>query len=182
MPANLVSGMIVDDACVADLRGRFERILGQLRFLYEREKQFASQVGAMENVLAEAHGALRLPLQGYATQRLAPQGMWPDAWATTDFSCAFEPQQKMRGLDIELWVPGQLDGDQVLEVELDGQRWIHHVARGSRSRAHLEARRPAGHELRLTIRASRSFVPAQVEASSDDRELAFRLLGVTIAH
>jgi hypothetical protein len=182
MPVDLVQGTVLDNARIADLRGRFERILGQLKFLYDREKGFASQIAAMENALAQAHGALRLPLQGYATQARAPQGMWPDAWVTKEFSCVFEPQQKVRWLELELWAPGQLEGNQVLEIEMGAQRWTHHIARGSRSRARLETNHPAGRELQLTIRASCSFVPACAGESSDDRELAFRLLGVTIGH
>jgi hypothetical protein len=182
MPVDLVAGAVLDNARIADLRGRFERILGQLKFLYDREKGFANQIAAMENALAQAHGALRLPLQGYATQARAPQGMWPDAWVTTEFSCAFEPQQKVRWLELDLWAPGQLEGNQVLEIEIGAQRWTHHLARGSRSRARLETKHPAGRELQLTIRASSSFVPASAGESSDDRELAFRLLGVTIGH
>ena len=182
MPVDLVSGTVLDDARVADLRARFERMLAQLKFLYDREKQFANQIAAMEKALAEASGALRLPLQGYATQLRAPQGMWPDSWITKDFSCAFEPQQKVRGLELELWVPGQLEGDQVLEIEFGGKRWTHHIARGSRSRMKLDAKLASGQPAQLRIQATLSFSPARRGESGDDRELAWKLLTVALWH
>ena len=182
MPAGLNAGTVLQEAHVADLRQRFERMLGQLKFLYDREKQFASQITAIEGALAEARGALRLPLQGYATQLDAPQGFWPDGWAARELSAQFVPRKNLHGIELAVWAPDRLDGDQTLEIELGGKRWTHHVALGSRSRAKLELKAPAGRELKLTIRAERGFVPAQAGESGDARELAWKLLAATLEH
>jgi hypothetical protein len=136
----------------------------------------------MEGALTQARNALRLPLQGYAVQAAAPQGMWPDRWVGTEFSANFTPQRKARGVELELWVPEQLAGDQVLEMEIQGKRWTQHVARGARSSCVLKIGVPAGREFRLSIHAARAFVPAQTGESGDTRELAWKLLGMAIEH
>jgi hypothetical protein len=181
MPADLVPGVTLDVAHVADLRGRFERMFGQLKFLYDREKQFAAQIAAMEGALTQARNALRLPLQGYAVQAAAPQGMWPDRWVGTEFSANFTPQRKARGVELELWVPEQLAGDQVLEMEIQGKRWTHHVARGSRSQFRLDVKLPAGNTVELKIRSRCCFSPAAIGQSADDRELAWMLLDIALS-
>lgn len=182
IPSGLKPGLTLDESHVADVRQRFERMLGQLKFLYDREKQFSAQITALEGALAEARGAQRLPLQRYATQPHALQGIWPDGWVSKEFACSFVPERKMRALELELWAPSQLDVDQTLDIELYGKRWQHHIARGSRSRAKLELKAPAGRELQLTIRAERGFVPVQAGESGDARELAWKLLAATLEH
>jgi hypothetical protein len=182
MPAALQPGVTLDESHVADLRQRFERMLGQLKFLYEREKQFAAQIAALEGALVEAQGSMRLPLQGYATQPQAPRGLWPDGWIGVEFNGSFVVERKLRGLELELWAPDQLDADQTLQIELDGKRWQHHVARGSRSKVMFELPRPAGARVDLRIRAERTFVPAKANASDDGRSLAWKLLGMSLVH
>ncbi|HEY7872851.1 MAG TPA: 2OG-Fe(II) oxygenase [Rudaea sp.] len=182
MPVDLVPGVTLDAVRVGDLRGRFERMFGQLKFLYEREKQFAGQIAAMEGALAQARNALRLPLQGYAEQAAAPQGMWLDRWVGKEFSATFTPQRKARGVELELWVPEQLTSDQVLEIEIHAKRWTHHVARGSRSQFRLDMKLPTGDVVELKIRAGCSFSPAAIGQSADDRELAWMLLGIALSH
>ena len=182
MPPALQPGVTLDESHVTDLRQRFERMLGQLKFLYEREKQFATQIATLEGALAEARGAMRLPLQGYATQPQAPQGIWPDGWVGAEFNCSFVAERKLSGLELELWAPDQLDSDQTLQIELDGKRWQHHVARGSRSKVMLELRCPVGAMVDLRIRADRAFVPAKASSSDDGRSLAWKLLGISLVH
>ncbi|MGA9335883.1 MAG: 2OG-Fe(II) oxygenase [Rudaea sp.] len=182
LPDDLRPGDVLDADRIDDLRQRFDRAFGQLKFLYDREKQFSTQISALENALTQARGAMRVPLQGYALQSGAPTGMWPDGWVGTTFSMRFTPQKKLRGVQLELWAPDRLDSDQTLSIELDGKRWTHYVARGSRSRLVLKTRAPAGRELQLTVRAERSFVPAQVGQSTDARDLAWKLLGAALEH
>jgi hypothetical protein len=182
MPAALKPGVTLGESHVADLRQRFERMLGQLKFLYEREKQFVAQIATLEGALIEARGAIRLPLQGYATQPIAPRGIWPDGWVSVEFNCSFVVERKLRGLQLELWAPDQLDADQTLQIELDGKRWQHHVARGSRSKVMLQVQHPAGATVGLNIQAERAFVPANTNSSDDGRSLAWKLLGMSLVH
>ena len=108
--------------------------------------------------------------------------MWPDLWVGREFAVAIEPQRALKSVELELWAPDQLDGEQVLQIDVAGQRWQHHVARGARSKAVLPFRCDAGGKLELRIQAERFFVPSRAGASGDQRELAWRLLGITLQH
>ena len=182
MPAALSAGVTLQPADIADLRARFTRMHTQLRYLYDREKQFGAQIASLEHAIGEARDAYRVPLQGYAKQPQAPQGMWVDLWVGREFALTIEPQRGVREMKLDLWVPDQLDGDQMLAIDVNGQRWQHHAARDERSNAILPIKCAAGKRIDLRVRAERSFVPAQLGGSADDRELAWRLLGVTLAH
>lgn len=182
LPADLAAGKLLDQADVHELQARFTRLRTQLRYLYDREKQFGAQAARLEHALDEARDAYRVPLQGYATQPQAPRGMWVDRWVGRELNLTIEPQRAVKGLTLELWAPDQLDGEQVLDLDINGQRWQHHVARGARSNAALSFKCPAGGKIDVRVQAQRSFVPAQLGGSADDRELAWRLLGVTVTH
>lgn len=182
MPAGLAPGKVLEKADFQELQARFTRLRTQLRYLYDREKQFGAQASQLEDALAEARAAYRAPVQGYATQSQPPQGMWVDQWVGREFALTIQPQRVVRGLTLELWAPDQLDGEQVLDLEINGHRWQHPVTRGSRSSVPLRVRCAAGGKIDLRICAERSFVPARVGSSGDNRELAWRLLGVTLQH
>ncbi|HEY2394778.1 MAG TPA: 2OG-Fe(II) oxygenase [Rudaea sp.] len=182
LPQSLVAGQTLDCTDVAELQGRFTRLRTQLRYLYDREKQFGAQIAAAETALDEVRAALRMPLQGYATQSVAPQGMWPDHWAGAEFTCDFVVQRKARALELDLWIPDQIEGDQALDIELAGNRSHHVLARGRRSRIVLKVAIAAGADITLRIRSSRQFVPARIGESGDERQLAFRLLGAALEH
>jgi 2-oxoglutarate-Fe(II)-dependent oxygenase superfamily protein len=182
MPTTLHAGLVLNEAHMVDLRQRFERMLGQLKFLYDREKEFAAQVASLERALGEARSSWRLPIKGYADQHEAPEGMWSDGWVSKEFTCRFEPVRNVRALKLEVWSPEQLDQDQTLQIDLDGKCWVHHFARGSCSSFVLEVKRPAGKTIALSIRAQQTFVPAQAGASGDERSLAWKILSLELTH
>ena len=182
MPSHLRAGTTLNDADVSELNARFARLRGQLRFLYEREKDFATQIGTLEYALSDARDLFRLPLQGYATQARAPRGMWPDGWVGRLFEAAFVPQKKMRRLRIELWAPAALVADQSLTIDVNGKRWQQHIARGSRRDFELDCPCTAKATVALQIVASSVFVPAHAGESSDERELAWKLISAELVH
>jgi len=182
LPADIAPGKMLDASDVSELHARFSRLRTQLRYLYDREKQFGTQISRVEGALAQARSAWRAPLQGYALQPRAPQGMWDDLWVGRDLTLTLEPQRAMKGLELDLWAPDQIDGDQVLTIEIGGQRWQHHMSRGARSRAEFPLKSSAHATVELRVHAERSFVPARTGSSGDDRDLAWRLLGVTVQH
>ena len=177
MPPRLTEGRILTDADVLELQQRFTRLRSQLRFLYEREKQFSSQISVLESAVASARAKIRAPLQGYAVQSQAPVGMWEDGWIGDHFELVFELTRPLTGIDIDLWVPDSLDSDQVFSIEFQGRCWEHRVARGCRSLAVLRCRHAKGLAT-LRIVAERTFVPSVASDSGDDRNLAWRLLSV----
>jgi 2OG-Fe(II) oxygenase superfamily len=182
MPSSLQAGTTLDHAHVTDLRQRFDRLRGLLRFLYEREKNFSAEIQALDGALKEAQAGLRLPLQGYATQPQAPSGIWSDGWVGEELVCNFIPERKIRALELELWVSDKLDANQTLDLELDGKRWQHHIARGSRSHIVLELKRSAGVLLELRVRAAQVFEPVRVGSSTDERRLAWKLIAAGLRH
>ena len=182
MPSGLIEGTALTHAQVDDLRTRFERLRGQLKFLYDREKQFAAQIAAVEGALAQAQQALRVPLQGYTAQDGPPRGMWSDGWVGADFRFEFTPTRKSRALALTMWVPPQLEGEQEFEISIDDKSWRHRVARGGSSTVTLDLARPANAKVALSIRASRTFIPNRDGKSSDDRALAWRLVGAVLEH
>jgi Rps23 Pro-64 3,4-dihydroxylase Tpa1-like proline 4-hydroxylase len=181
MPAGLTSGVTLDDARIADLRGRFERMLGQLKFLYDREKQFAEQIDNANRALAESRRAQKADLQGYAIQNGA-EGLWPDGWATREFVLRFTPKRRARRIDLDLWVPSQLHGKQRLVIALGGRNYEHFIEPGSRGRAELKFDGAANVEQQLRIVADQVWQPSADGSSSDQRLLAFKLVGAELVH
>jgi len=182
MPADLKAGDALTQMQLADLHQRFERMLSQLKFLYEREKQFAAQIAAMEGALQELRNALRLPLEGYATQTAAPEGMWHDSWVARKFSAQFTPQRAVRQLELDIWIPEQLSAGQALEIDVGSEHFSQMFVAGTRATFKLNAKIPEQRMVDFRIRATASFSPARLGQSGDDRELAWRILGIKVLH
>ena len=79
---------------------------------------------------SDAAGAQRLELQGYAKQPEAVRGVWPDQWAGVDVAAMIAPTRDMTVLQIEVWVPPQIDGGQQLRIEFGDAVSTHSVASG----------------------------------------------------
>ena len=182
MPAGWSAGRALDENDLNLLRGRFAHLRGQLKYLYEREKHDSNQLAVLRHAVEEARGAWRLPLQGYVKQTEAPQGIWNDGWVSLHLRLSFVPQRAMHGIEIQLSTPAQLPADQILSIEIDGQRWDHHIARGARSTISLKVKRAAGERVELKIHAATHFVPATLGESGDDRGLAWMLCEAMVLH
>ncbi|MGB0133435.1 2OG-Fe(II) oxygenase [Dokdonella sp.] len=182
MPVDWQAGRHLSDADMRDLRNRFVRLRTQLRYLYEREKQFGAQIASLEYALAEARGAQRVELQGYATQSGGPMGIWPDGWVSSEFEFAFEPTRSMSALVLDLWAPSQLDTDQVLRIEWAGDGFTQNLARGSRTKVRLKLRAGAGKLVTLKIHAAEHWQPSADGSSGDCRELAYKVVSAELVH
>jgi hypothetical protein len=181
MPVDLKSGMTLDDARIADLRGRFERMLGQLKFLYGREKDFAEQLESASRALAEARRGQKADLQGYAIQNGA-EGLWPDGWAARELVLRFTPTRRAKRIDLEVWVPAQLRGPQRLSISIGGRNYEHFVHAGTRGRAELKLDAAADAPQELRIVAEKAWQPSADGSSGDQRALAFKLVGAQLVH
>lgn len=181
MPTGLQSGSTLDDESVVDLRVRFARLRGQLRFLYQREGEFSTQIERLKGALAEARTSQRINLQGYASVS-AVDGCWPDGWVSRTLVTAFETSRALRGLSVDLWVPPQLTDVQKVSVGFCGGERVFDVAPGARETLRLSCSLPVGSVVELRIRATQEWVPASDGESGDERALAWRLLGITLEH
>lgn len=182
MPRNWTAGRVLQDADVGDARRRFTRLRTQLRYLYDRERQFGAQIQALEHALDEARAAQRLPLQGYATQPHGVGGLWPDGWVGPALEATFVPTRAARSLELTIWTPPQIGQAAKLDVAIGAERIEHTLRPGARSTLRLPLRMRADDPVSLKIRSDRSWTPAADGGSGDQRALAFRLLEAVLVH
>ena len=181
MPSDLHAGSTLDEGALMDLRVRFARMRGQLRFLYQRETEFSIQIERLKQALADARSAQRINFQGYAKVN-AVSGSWPDGWVGRSFAAAFEPSRAVRGMTIDLWVPPQLKASQKLTLSYAGERRDVSVSPGARETLRLPWSISVGAEVELRIDAHEEWTPASSGESGDERGLAWRLLGIALEH
>ncbi len=182
MPAHLSSGSVLSAADIQALQQRFERMLTQLKFLYEREKEFGTQITRLEQALQEARDAQKLELQGYVIQPQPLRGRWPDGWFSRNFSTVFVPTRRAHGLLLDVWVPLDLPEDQVLSIALAGKRYEHRIKRGNHAVVRLPLTAEKDELIELTIQATQEWTPSHSGTASDDRALAYRLISAVLEH
>ncbi|MEZ5460605.1 2OG-Fe(II) oxygenase [Dokdonella sp.] len=182
MPVDWRAGRELSESDLRALRNRFARLRTQLRYLYDREKHFGAQITALERALAEARDSQRLELQGYAVQPRGAKGLWPDGWAATEFEAAFEPTRRAKAIVLDLWVPNQLQTDQVLRIEMNGEVFNQDLVRGSRTPIKLKIRSGAGTAVNLRIHAAESWRPSVDDPSGDCRDLAYKIVSAQLIH
>lgn len=181
-PAHWKAGRELSGEDMRELQKRFTRMRTQLRYLYDREKYFGTQMDARDYALDEARRAQRLNLQGYATQPRGLRGVWPDDWASGEVTMTFIPTRAAKELTLELWSPPQLGTNQELRIELDGVAFAQALRPGMRTPVKLTQRMRAGQEIQLAIRSSHTWTPSADGTSGDQRALAFKILSAVLAH
>lgn len=181
MPAELAVGSTLDDDSHMDLRVRFARLRGQLRFLYARETQFTQQAALLKHALDAAISAQHIDVQGYAKVE-SVRGIWADGWSSDQLAVSFTPSRAVRGLSVDVWVPPQLLATQLLTVKCAGVVCDAKVAAGARKTLKQSLRLEAGATVNLSIDAESTWQPAASGSGGDERPLAWRLLAITLEH
>lgn len=181
MPADWQAGRTLSEDDLIEVRNCFTRMRGQLQFQYEREKTFGVQIAALEVALGEARIALRLNLQGYATQPEGVRGVWPDQWAGVELATSFVPTYGMHALRLEVWVPPQIAGAQQLRIELGDTQYLRRLGPGNTT-IQLPLESAADQPVGLRIHASSSWTPSDGGDSADGRALAYLIRSVAIEH
>ncbi|MEO7064613.1 MAG: 2OG-Fe(II) oxygenase [Dokdonella sp.] len=182
MPADLHAGHTLRETDIRELTQRFSRMRTQLRYLYDREKQFGAQIAALERALDDARGAQRIDLQGYATQPHGARGVWPDGWAGAEMRMRFAPTRAASKLCLELWSPPQLGNEQELRIELRGRAFTQSLRPGMRTPVQLDVQMRVGEEIDLLIRATHTWTPSADPQSGDQRALAYRIVSAALEH
>ncbi|MFB9068966.1 2OG-Fe(II) oxygenase [Pseudofulvimonas gallinarii] len=180
MPDGWQAGRTLDDADLRELRNRFARLRGQLRYLYDRELRFGAQLSELEAALDEARRGQRLDIQGFVSQPDGCTGLWPDGWAGAALATRLVPTRPARSLRLQLWAPPQLAGNQTLRFELDKQSHDYTLSPGDVTTINLPVDGRSGRDSDLRIHAERVWQPAAAGDSSDQRELAYRVVSVVI--
>lgn len=180
MPQDIAPGEVLAPELHDELRARFARMRGQLRFLYQRELEFTAQIERLKQALAEAQRAQRSPIEGYARTE-AVAGAWPDGWFGSRASIAFVPSRAVRGLEAVFWAPPAI-AEQTIALRWEGQSAEVQLRGGQRHQVRLPLAVKSGVSVLLEMRAERAWTPASDGSSSDQRALAYRVLGLTLEH
>ncbi len=179
LPETLQAGARLSPADVDQVNTLVTRRDQQIRFLYEREKEYSEHIVGLklhaenlERILRE-----RLPLRGYVRQVGEAAGVWADRWTGQSLEFRFVGEQPIATLVVAGFIPDDFPdrrrltaeiGDAVFEQEFGvGQfEWV------------IEAAIPPGSETNLRTRCSATFNPANAGQSGDDRDLAFLLISI----
>jgi len=182
LPTEIVAGTTLSQEQVQQMHARFDGMLGQIKFLYQREIDFNTQIAALEGAINEARATQKIELQGYATQPEGVRGCWPDGWVAKRFGFVFVPIRAIRSVKIELWVPTQIGAGQQLIFDINGARFSHTVKAGALSTVDLPAKFAAGQRIELQIEANHDWQPSATDVSADQRALAFKLMSLVLEH
>ncbi len=155
---------------------------GQLKFLYEREKDFSAQIAGLQHVLADARAAARIDVLGYARQIGAPRGVWPDGWASRVSAVTLRMERACRSAVLRVWVPETLAEGFELAISIDAVAQMHRLRAGRVCEVKLPLRAGPGGEVSLQFAANMDWIPSSDGVSGDTRALAFRLLDLTLSH
>jgi len=182
MPPALQPGMTLDRQWHDELERRYSHLLGQLKFLYQRELGFSMQLEQQQRALAESAAHMKIDLQGYAVQHKGAKGFWPDGWMTRELSVCFSTTVAAKALKLDFWVPEQMPTALELSISLDGSCRRLVIEPGRSGGLTLEVPMPVGKLLTLGVSANASWRPASSGAGGDERELAYRLLSAVLRH
>lgn len=180
-PTRIGEGHTLTAADVAELDTRFAGARGQLRYMYDREKDLSQQIANLRHALDEARGAARLDLLGYARQCGAPQGAWTDGWASRQVAFTLEADSAITGISVRLWLPDAITGGATVRLAAAGREATATARPGRMLDLSLATRVPRGERVAVTLDSDRDWQPAP-DGQGDDRRLAFRLVEVRLRH
>jgi hypothetical protein len=182
LPDDVAVDQILGETNYELVKQRFTLHRNMIRFLYQREQRFSRQMDSLRYALDEARASQRLALQGYAVQPGPPSGLWPDQWASEEVRFQLVPTRRVDGLELELLVPAELDGPQVLEITAGEWSYTEKISPGDHLVLHLPIRAEEGEVVEITMHANETWHPKSTGESGDDRHLAFRILDARLIH
>lgn len=168
MPDDVQAGSVLTEEQQQLLNSRFNEYRHMLKLQYDRQLRMSEEFRA----------GYRMDLQGYAVQRRAPSGRWPDTWVSSDFSMEFTPTKPVSGLHLEVAVPTKLGSDQVLEIEAGDWSGTEELRPGEECTLELPITVAVGQPLELVIHASSTWSPG----GADSRQLAYRIVSAVLQH
>jgi hypothetical protein len=182
MPESVRPEEVLSEEDYNRVNQRFNLHRKMLQFLYQREQRFSRQIDTLRYALDEAQRSQRLELQGYAVQTKSPDGIWPDRWVSSEVMFEFSPTKPMRGLQLEVMAPPQLESPQVLEITAGEWHDSQELQPGQRHVLQLPINADAGATVKVTMRASVGWCAKDHGVSEDNRSLAYRILSAVIEH
>lgn len=180
--SDLVAGYALNELDVKEIHQQSNVNRLRVRHLYQREKGLLQQISNLEHALEEARSAFRLEVFGYARQPLAPDGVWPDGWATREASLELELVEPCESGVANIWVPEVFDGGLGLTVECNGHETSHVVQNGGIAELRFPINADAGQRVSVRIKANRHWRPEEHGESSDSRALSFHFRHLRLLH
>lgn len=181
MPKAVRQGEILTASAHAELEGRFNQLLYQLKFLYQRELKFSDHVEQLGLALVDASSRAKIDLQGYAVQGEGVRGVWSDGWIGTEMRTSFTPSIAADALNFAAWIPQEMPEPQVLSLKLGNAVKQLTVLPGQVAETAIECPMPAGVPVEFQVSAKSCFQPSK-NGGSDERELAWRLAKAMLRH
>jgi len=179
LPKDLLQNEVLSESRLLDLKKRFQRMLSQLKFLYQRELDFSSQIANLERALFETRAMQSAGLQGFALQQEV-SGIWPDFWVAKQFSLTFTPTRSAKCLDLKLWVPDALKEAQTINIMLGNQNQVVQVKPGKKQTITFKHSFSSNKAITLKIDAIKDWTPSSSGDSTDSRPLAWKLLSLEL--
>lgn len=179
LPKDLRQNEVLSESRLLDLKKRFQRMLSQLKFLYQRELDFSSQITNLERALFETRAMQSAGLQGFALQQQV-SGIWPDFWVAKQFSLRFTPTRRAKCLDLKLWVPDALKEPQTINIMLGNENQVIQVKPGKKETITFKHSFSANQAITLKVEATMDWMPSSSSNSADGRPLAWKLLSLEL--
>jgi hypothetical protein len=175
MPTTLAPDAMLTREAHADLAQRFAELLGQMKFLYQRELEFSAHVESLASALEQARAALRLDLEGHVLQPHGSLGLWPDGWIGRQLRVTLRPTRDAAALSLAAWAPPELPRAQRLAVRLGPAAGELVVAPGDSARIRLRGPFAANQDIVLEIDAEQAWQPP-----GDARDLSWRPVRISL--
>lgn len=173
LPASLRPGHVLSEADWLELRRRFGRLKGQLKFLYQRELEQSRDYEVVIQALAEARAQVALPLEGYLRQSGAVAGYHPDGWAGAELRFVCTASRPLQRLTLRLWAPPQLSADARVRLQVGEALAEVTLIPGEVCEIALDAPLEPEAQATVHVHSSHTFKPSE-HGQPDDRALAWR--------
>jgi hypothetical protein len=165
MPKDVQPGEALTKEQHKQLEQRFSELLRMLKFQYDAQLRLSEEFQA-------GH---RFDLLGYGVVTRPPVGRWADTWVSKEFNIEFAAVRPVRGLQLEIATPPQLEEDQVLEIQAGDWQGTETNKPGETRTVNLPVSLDAGRRAELTIHAGSTCRPGE-------RDLAYRITSAQLEH
>lgn len=122
LPRDLAPGHVLSGDDVGRLRGLLKSRDQWLRLYQKHEIRTSGERLAIAGQIAELRACLRLPVQGYVSQKPGSlRGYHPDGWLEVHGECILIAQRPVTSLSLNVWVAPSLESGQRLVIRVNGE-------------------------------------------------------------
>ncbi len=180
LPEALEAGEPLSQSDVDQVRELITRRDQQLRFLYEREKEFSEHIVGLKDHAANLERRLRerLPFKGWIRQIGEASGIWADRWVGDCFELRFVCEHPATTLRLDGWIPDSFPETRRLTAEVGDAVFEKDQGTGQIG-WEIPVAVEAGIETDVRVRCAPAWNPRHAGDSSDDRDLAFLLISIS---